>query len=242
MESRSQFAERIGELRGAPLQKALAFLWYYRQTQDFEERTPSELANDLEEERFPKPNVTRLKEALAGSRLTIRGQRQASFQLSMRGILELDKEYSDILKLKTVEVDDSIIPNEWVSGTRPYFERMVYQINGTYQYGFYDACAVLCRRLMEALIIETYVVTKRPHDIQNNGRFFPLERLISAICADKAIVLGRNIPKTMLDMKDIGDAAAHDRTYITQQQDFQDIKARYRRLITELLSAAGLRK
>ena len=38
-----------------------------------------------------------------------------------------------------------------------------------------------------------------------------------------------------------GVTAAHDRTYITQQIDIDDIKARYRKLISELLVASGLK-
>jgi hypothetical protein len=39
----------------------------------------------------------------------------------------------------------------------------------------------------------------------------------------------------MKNIKDIGDTAAHDRTYITQQTDIDDLKSKYRRLIKELL-------
>jgi hypothetical protein len=62
-----------------------------------------------------------------------------------------------------------------------------------------------------------------------------LEKLISYICSDNNITLSRNSPKTMKNIKDIGDTAAHDRTYITQQTDIDDLKSKYRRLIKELL-------
>ena len=40
---------------------------------------------------------------------------------------------------------------------KDYIVNIVYQINGTYEYGWYDACAVMLRRLMESLIIEAYI-------------------------------------------------------------------------------------
>jgi len=40
----------------------------------------------------------------------------------------------------------------------------------------------------------------------------------------------------------LGDTAAHDRKYITPQVDIDDLKARYRRLIQERLSKAGITK
>ena len=46
----------------------------------------------------------------------------------------------------------------------------------------------------------------------------------------------------MDEVKQIGDTAAHDRTYITQQGDIDDLKTKYRKLISELLVLAGIHK
>lgn len=242
MESREKFARMLADLRLSHVERAVALLWYYRQSQEFEERTPSELANDLHDEGFPKPKITRLKQALAKSRYTVSGHRKGSFQLDVRRLSQLESKYGDILKIKRVEVGSSIIPNEWVSGTRKYLEDLAHQINGCYEYGFYDACAVLCRRLMESLIIETYIAEKRHQEIQDNRVFFPLEQLIGCICSDKTIALGRNTRKTMMEVKQLGDTAAHDRVYITHAQDLDDIKGRYRKVIRELLASAKIRR
>ena len=59
---------------------------------------------------------------------------------------------------------------------------------------------------------------------------------------DQNIQLSRNTAKTMRDVKQLGDTAAHDRTYITPQIDIDDVKARYRRLIKELLLVSGVTK
>lgn len=240
MSSRREFVKRFANLNLSHVGRAVALLWYYRQTQEFEERTASELANDLHDEGFPKPNITRLKQGLSTSRFTVRGQRKGSFQTDVRRLSQLEAKYGDFLKIKRVEVSGSIIPDEWLSGTRTYLEMLVHQINGSYECGFYDACAVLCRRLMESLIIETYISRKRHHEIQNNGIFFPLERLIGYIHSDNTVTLGRNTPKTMVEIKELGDTAAHDRVYITHQRDLDDIKLRYRRMIKELLVVANI--
>ena len=94
---------------------------------------------------------------------------------------------------------------------------------------------------METLIIETYVHLKRHHEIQQNGVFLQLERLLAHIKGNKSIALGRSTPKTMDDVKLLGDTAAHDRTYIATQVDIDDIKVRYRKLIGELLVLAGIK-
>ncbi len=242
MADRTRFAKAIASLELSHTERAISFLWYYRQTQEFEERTASELANDLHDEGFPKPNVTRLNRDLARSRLTIKGRRTGSFQIDVRRLADLEGKYGEFLRTKKVEVQDSVIPADWVTGTRVYLERLVHQINGSYEYGFYDACATMSRRLMESLIIEVYINDGRHHEIQNDGVFLGLERLIAYVRSDKKLTLGRNTPKTMTEIKQLGDTAAHDRVYITSKQDIDDLLARYRRMLQDLLSACGIRK
>lgn len=242
MKTREGFARELAKLTLSHTDRAIAFLWYYRQTQQFEERTAPALANDLHEEHFPKPNVTRLRRDLSRSKNTVRGKRNGSFQIDVRRLPDLDTKYGPILKIKNVEVSEAIVPAEWVNGTRRYLEQLVHQINGTYDYGFYDGCATLSRRLMESLIIEIYVASNRVYEIQENGVFQRLEKLIAIVRNDKNVALGRGTPKTMEDTKLLGDTAAHDRVYITTQLDIDDIKTRYRRMIRELLNLAGIRK
>jgi hypothetical protein len=95
---------------------------------------------------------------------------------------------------------------------------------------------------MESLIIEVYIHENRHHEIQNSGVFIPLEKLIKYVVADGQVALGRNTPKTMTDVKQLGDTAAHDRTYITAQVDIDDILQRYRRVIQELSDKAGIKR
>ena len=242
MTNRADFARRIAELPLSHVERAIAMLWYFRDSQEFDERSAKDLADDLQEESFPRPNVTRLKEDLRRSSFTVRGRQPGTFQIDLRKAPELEKKYGEMIRTKRVPVTGEVIPMEWVLGTRRYLEQIVYQINGCYESGFHDACAALCRRLMESLIIEVYVHEKRHHEIQSNGVFLPLERLIGYVTADKNVALGRNTPKTMIETKQLGDTAAHDRVYITPQIDIDDHKAKYRRMIQELLEKAGIQK
>lgn len=242
MADRLRFAKGIASLELSHSDRAIAFLWYYRQTQEFEERTASELANDLHDEGFPKPNVSRLNRDLARSCLTIKGRRSQSFQIDVRRLSDLEEKYGKFLRVKKIDVQDSVIPNDWVKGTRVYLESLVHQINGSYDCGFYDPCATMCRRLMESLIIEIYIHDGRHHEIQNDGVFLGLERLIAHVRADKKLTLGRNTPKTMTEVKQVGDTAAHDRVYITSKQDIDDLLPKYRRMLQDLLAACGVLK
>jgi hypothetical protein len=242
MVSRSDFSRHLAKLKLSHIDRAVAFLFYYRETQAFEECSVSDLAADLHDEGFPRPNVTRLRVGLSKSRYTIKGSRPGFFKLNLRWIDDIAALYEESLARKKILVTKYILPPEWIIGTRTYIEQLVYQINATYEYGMNDASAVLLRRLMESLIIEVYVYEKRHREIQSNGVFFMLEKLISHIIDDGHVALSRSAPKTMREIKQLGDTAAHDRTYITPQVDIDDVKLRYRRLIKELLTMAGIVK
>lgn len=240
MASRRDFARRIADLDLSHSERAIALLWYYDFSQEFEERTASELAADLNGERFPRPNVTRLRNDLQASRLVIRGSRSNSFRLDIRHKTKLDEQYLDFVGGQPVEVKGHVLNPQLVAGTRSYLEQMVFEINGTYEYGFYDGTATLCRRLMESLLIEIYIYQKRTQEIRQGTAFFQLERLLAHVRQDSSVTLSRNSPKTMTEIKQLGDTAAHDRVYITQKDDVDDLKPKFRRLIQELLSLSGI--
>jgi len=240
MRTRADFARALAQRDLSHVERAVALLWYYRHTQEYEERSASGLATDLHDEGFPRPNVTRLAGGLRRSPDTARGKRPGTFQVDVRRVSALDELYLPLLATRRVKVSGAVLPGEAVAGTRGYLERLAHQINGCYDYEFFDACAVLCRRLMESLIIEVYVHRNRHHEIQQDGVFLSLDRLLVQIKRDRSIALGRTTPRTMDDVKQLGDTAAHDRTYITAQVDIDDVKARYRKMISELLRLAGV--
>lgn len=242
MVNRKSFAQKLAEEELSHVDRAVAFLWFYRYSQNYDERSASELAEDLREEGFPKPNVFRLKTDLKKSKYTIKGKRPNTFQLDLRKIKELDQTYLKLLKIKVHVSQEHIIPSDIINNTRKYLEQMVNQINSCYDLNFFDSCAVMMRRLMESLIIEIYISQKRQQEIQKDGAFLMLDKLIGFICADRNITLSRNTPRTMRDVKQIGDTAAHDRVYITQQQDINDLKSGYRKLIQELLVLSKISK
>ncbi len=240
MASRKEFSLNLAQLEISHTDRAVAFLYYYRESQEYDERSASDLATDLQEEGFPRPNVTRLRDGLSKSRMTTLGSRPGIFRIDLRKLGEISADYEELLARRKVVVSVHILPPEWVDGTRTYLEQIVYQINIAYEYGMYDASAVLMRRLMESLIVEIYIYERRHHDIQSGGVFYMLDRLISHITSDAQISLSRGSPSTMREIKQLGDTAAHDRTYITPQVDIDDVSRRYRLLIRNLLTKAGI--
>jgi hypothetical protein len=137
---------------------------------------------------------------------------------------------------------NAIIPSVLFKGTRGYLEKVVNQANGAYSQGWFDASAVMVRRLLETLIIEAFENHNRSDEIKNSsGDFFYLRDLISATIQCDAWNLTRNTKISLPKLKDVGDKSAHSRRFNAVRNDLESIKPDLRCSAEELLSLAGLR-
>src|SRR5690554_804076 len=103
----------------------------------------------------------------------------------------------------------AVVPRSIVRGTRRYIERVANQVNGCYENGWYDACAVMLRRLIETLIIEAFEKHSIETKIKNSqGDFLYLRDLVSRSLAETSWNLSRNCKQALPKLKDIGDKSA----------------------------------
>ena len=136
-----------------------------------------------------------------------------------------------------------LFPLEILQGTRDYIERIGQQANGCYELGWYDACAVMLRRLLETLIIECYEHHKIDATIKGgDGNFLQLRDLIAHFLNEKQWNPTRNTRNGLPKLKDIGDLSAHSRRYIAQKPDIENIQKELRVVIQELVYLAGFDK
>lgn len=137
---------------------------------------------------------------------------------------------------------DLVIPFSIVRGTRGYIERVVNQVNGAYEMGWYDSAAVMIRRLLETLIIESFEHFGIASRVQSsNGDFFYLRDLIAACLKEGAWNLSRNCKRAMPGLKDMGDKSAHSRRYNAQRGDIAPLVGDIRLVVQELVYLAGLK-
>lgn len=137
---------------------------------------------------------------------------------------------------------DQVIDFNLVKGTEVYIERVADQINGTYENGWYDACAVMLRRLIEILIIEAFEkrrITSRIKD--DNGNFYRLSKLIDVVCSESTWDLGSS-KKTLQALREIGNWSAHKRRYNTNRHDIDKHLSNIRLAVQALIYLAKLKK
>jgi hypothetical protein len=126
-------------------------------------------------------------------------------------------------------------------GTRGYIEQLAHQINGSYEHGWYDACAVMMRRLLETLIIEAFEYHQSDHMIKNpSGDFYYLSDLVTKALAHKWN-LSRNAKSALRLLKDLGDKSAHSRRFLAHRGDIDPLIPGFRVVVQEFLFLAGLK-
>lgn len=137
----------------------------------------------------------------------------------------------------------SVLPRAIVNNTRGYIERVVDQINGSYEKGWFDGCAVMMRRLLETLIIECFEAHGKSNNIKNpsTGDFLYLSDLIIKTLQEPAWNLGRNTKRALPTLKSIGDQSAHSRRYNAYREDIDKLIPDFRTVCQELIYLAQLK-
>lgn len=129
-----------------------------------------------------------------------------------------------------------------VANTRPYIIKIANQINGTYEMGWYDGCAVMIRRLVETLLIECFEAHNIKANIQDSrGDYFMMRDLVTATLNQTEFVLSRNGKKSLPRFKDTGDKSAHSRFYTAIKSDIEPLRPDLRLLVQELLNHSKLK-
>jgi hypothetical protein len=137
---------------------------------------------------------------------------------------------------------DQVIAMSLVRGTRGYIEKIVDQINGSYERGWFDACAVMARRLMETLIIEAFEKHGIADSIKNaNGDFLQLRDLVDEALGEPSWNLGRNTKRALPRLRDAGNQSAHSRRFIAHRGDIDKLVPDLRVAVQELIFLARLK-
>ena len=114
-------------------------------------------------------------------------------------------------------------------------------MNGAYANGWYDAAAVMMRRLLEISIIEAFEAKSVAHKIKtNNGDYFQLTDLIRCAISEQAFQLSRNTRTMLPKLRDIGHLSAHSRYFHATREDVEKNQQGFRVALEEFLRHAGL--
>lgn len=239
----NQFCQRLEKLSLSIPQTALALLWFHDEKDPDVRMSAGELARIIHRTGLGNPHSTKLTKALRKSGLVL--YNGSGFNLKSLSRPKIRSWLEPILGATQPQVDQELgfLPQQVWNKTRGYIEKVAEQLNGCFQFGFYDGASVLVRRLIETLIIEAFEAQQREGDLKDStGNYFRLSGLISAAVGIPGIGLGRDARKALNDIKELGDRSAHNRRYNAVRADLEKVQSGVRVVVDELINIASLRR
>jgi hypothetical protein len=124
---------------------------------------------------------------------------------------------------------------------RGYLTSIGRQMNGCFDSQWYDACAVMMRRLVEIAIIEAFEGKGLEDRIKDgNNNYFQLTELVATTLSEPKIRLSRPAKTALPKLRDVGHQSAHGRYFHAQRDDIERVRDGCRVVVEELLHHAGL--
>jgi hypothetical protein len=235
----SQFARRLIEAKRPEIDVAIGILWHAdRQSQD-QGLTAKEIAEIIHTSGGAMPNVSRLRGRLESDKRCIK-TRSDEFQISGRSRLDLTNHFREFAGPMRPENSGSVLDVEPFSSSRKYIKNVLHQINASYDHALFDCCAVMCRRLLETLIIDAFDHQGQLNLIKDgNGEILMLSGLIGVLNDQTAFRVGRQTKQAATKLKSIGDWSAHNRTFMAQRSHIDGIAHDLSVATMDLLHLAG---
>lgn len=204
----------------------------------------STIKDELKSFRGGNINFSRLKSNITKSKLFIKGKSKNSITLNRKYIEIVEKEISELLKNldneDTIDENKSIVPSSYFNIKYKYLLKLFKQINCCYENNCFDATALLMRRLMEVLLILNFQYFRIENLIlksSNEVMYKNLSEIID-ITRSNAITLhiDKEMSKSLLTFKELGNYAAHKTTYNVHKQAISEQITNYQILIQQLLN------
>lgn len=143
---------------------------------------------------------------------------------------------------KSLVGDEGLFPLAiLVQANRGYLVTIGRQMNGCFSQGWYDACAVMMRRLIEVSIIEAFERKAIAQKIKGaDGNYLHLTDLVARALAEPALPLSRNAKRLLPQLRDVGHMSAHGRYFFARKDDLEKVQQGSRVVVEEFLHHAGL--
>jgi hypothetical protein len=237
--SPKEFLQRVDHQCSRQLDRALALLWFVGRQDQTVGLTAKEVAEFIRAVGHAEQNVSRLGVLLSADKRTA-AAKGGGWMLRAAARRELDLVYAEYAGPVELPASDSLVPMAFVVGTRGYISKVADQVNKSFDAQLYDCCAVMCRRLIETLIIESYEKNGRASEIKDGGQYVGLSDMVGRLESDNSMALSRPAMQTLKSFKAIGDLSAHNRHWNARLGDIEPHKIGFRQVVEELLYRTGM--
>lgn len=238
-EGRVRFLQNLIAAGTRHIDLAAAYIWASVTADAGEGISVRAICQALEHAGTRPINQTRLRDNISSERRFVR-DRTGTFRISPKERTRLDEQFKELVQQAPAPDSGTVVPTEIFVNARKYIQAVVRQINLAYDYGLFDCCAVMCRRLFETLVIEAFERQNALDELKRaDGELEQLSGLIRALERTTTFSVGRQTKQAAKKLKDVGDWSAHNRRHVAVAKDIDDIKSHLRVACGDLLHLAG---
>lgn len=153
--------------------------------------------------------------------------------------------YSSVKEQINQEVDkppelplsNSLFPQSIFQGTRKYLIESAKEACSCYDFGLYNSCLFMIRKITEILIIELYESKGIQAKIKNSkGDYFQLSDLIGSVTNEQSWKLTKIVKENLPKIKLLADSSVHSKRFSTKKPDIDGLKTNVRIVFEELIS------
>ena len=234
---------KIGEK--SEVEKATLLCFYHSKEDGEVEFTLSRIASIMIDSGYNAPNTSRLKEQLIkGKNKAFIAKKNSYITLSFIPAVyqRMEQEIGCLWENhEIIKSEGTLIDEKKFCGKRNFLDKLIHQINHSYENNCFDAAAVLMRRLFELLLIMSYQNMGIDHEIKdpNGNGYKMLDGIVKNAVGNSTLKLSR-IKMEFDSFRLVGNNSAHGIFYIAGKKDIDDIKIKYRVMLEELYNKAGL--
>lgn len=160
-------------------------------------------------------------------------------------LLSTLKESIEVELQVTVELkpSNSLFPISIFNNTRGYLVEYSTEASCCYDYGLYNSCLFLIRKITETLIIELYESKGLHSKIRNtNNDYFQLSELIKAVTNEPTWKLSKIVKENLPKIKLLADSSVHSKRFSAKKPDIDDLKTNTRITFEEFINLIDYQK
>lgn len=223
------------------LEKCRLLVFYLSAGRSPREEEASVIIEIFDELHYSRPNLSRLKKEVSGSAGFIKGSSDRHFRLSAKSIKELESNYPQLNeKSEEVAWSETLLPSSIFEDTPTYIQKLAKQINASFEHNIFDGCAVIMRRLLEVLLVQSYENLGIEDSIKDtHGNYKMLDGISKDAVSNSKLSLSRTPKNSLTDFKLVGNFAAHKLMYTTRRGDIEKVAVNFRATVEELLYKSG---
>ena len=129
-----------------------------------------------------------------------------------------------------------VIDEKRFCGVREGLDKLIIQVNSSYRDGSYDSCALVMRRLLEAVLIYSFQTAGLEKEISDNGRYQCFDDIVKKAVSNKALSVSQ-AADDLLKASSIGDYSKQGPMYTFSANDINSVRTAYRNVLDTLFSA-----